>query len=146
MFITISISISISTMIRYGDALAFTVDIWQSNSNINIINITTTSISISIMIRYGDALPCPVPQSSVARGTKVSGNKDAISYWFSTYKWDGIGWDSQIECLPGHQLPMWCMCSPPEHIKTLLDINIFFSLKILKRLEKEYWIKWVLYI
>ena len=43
-------------------------------------NITTTSISISIMIRYGDALPCPVPQSSVARGTKVSGNKDAISY------------------------------------------------------------------
>ena len=30
----------------------------------------------------------------------------------------------QIEFLPGHQLPMWCICSPPMYMKRSLEISL----------------------
>ena len=35
--------------------------------------------------------------------------------------------NGQIEYLPGHKLPMWCIYSPPVYIKTSLDIIFFCS-------------------
>ena len=32
--------------------------------------------------------------------------------------------NGQIECLPGPQLPMWCICSPPVYMKTSLEISL----------------------
>ena len=39
--------------------------------------------------------------------------------------------NGQIEGLPGPQLPMWCICSPPVYMKTSLEIS--FSPKALQR-------------